>query len=312
MTLQGKAVLERRQRSLELWQQMAQPWERRRELTWRFTRPVSEWLVDRVDPKPGETLLELAAGTGETGFLAARRLGAEGRLISSDFAPEMVQAAERVASELGLANVEFRVLDAEQLELADACVDGVLCRFSFMLMGDPLRAFRETRRVLRPGGRLAFSTWADPSCNPWMTLSARLMIERGLTEPFSSDGPGMFALPDADTVVPLLSEAGFGEIEVEDMELQWRFDDRDELWTFASELQGPVALALAELEEEERAAVRAALEGHAAEFGADGGYELPGLSLNVAARRLAESEGIEARRMEDSAASANGGRGLEE
>jgi SAM-dependent methyltransferase len=163
----------------------------------------------------------------------------------------MVQAAKRVATEFGIANVDFRVLDAEQLELEDASVDGVLCRFSFMLMSDPLRALRETRRVVRPGNRLAFSTWSDPGRNPWMTLSAR-MIERGLMEPFSSDGPGMFALADADTIVPLLTAAGFAEIEVEEMELRWRLDGPDELWTFASELQGPVALAIARLDRHER------------------------------------------------------------
>jgi SAM-dependent methyltransferase len=240
-------------------------------------------VVGRPHPKPGETLLELAAGTGETGFLAAGRLGPAGRLISSDFAPEMVQAAKRVATELGIANVEFRVLDAEQLELEDASVDGVLCRFSFMLMSDPLRALRETRRVLRPGNHLAFSTWADPGRNPWMTLSARLMIERGLMEPFSSDGPGMFALADADTIVPLLTAAGFGEIEVEEMELRWRFDGPDELWTFASELQGPVALAIARLDRHDRRQVRAALEERAVAFATSSGYELPGVSINVIA-----------------------------
>jgi ubiquinone/menaquinone biosynthesis C-methylase UbiE len=284
MRVQQQAHTERRRRSLELWQRMAAPWERRRELSWRFTRPVSEWLVDRVDAKPGETILELAAGTGETGFLAARRIGSKGRLISSDFAPEMVRAAERVASELGIANVEFRVLDAERLELDDASADAVLCRFSFMLIDDPLRALSETRRVLRPGGRLAFSTWGAPARNPWMTLPASLMIERGLMEPFSSEGPGVFSMPDADTVVPLLRKTGFDEIEIEEMELGWRFDGPDELWTLVSELQGPIALAIATLADEERRAVRATLERRAAEFATEGGYELPGLSLNIVAR----------------------------
>ena len=204
------------------------------------------------------------------------------RLISSDFARKMVQAAKRVATELGIANVEFGVLDAEQLEFEDASVDGVVCRFSFMLMSDPLRALRETRRVLRLGNRLAFSTWADPGRNPWMTLSARLMIERGLMEPFSSEGPGMFALADADTIVLLLAAAGFAEIEVEEMELRWRLDGPDELWTFASELQGPVALAIARLDRHERQ-VRAALEERAAAFATSSGYELPGVSINVIA-----------------------------
>ena len=203
-------LAQHRRNSYELWERMSRPWERRRKLAWRSTRKVSEWLVDRVDPKPGQTILELAAGTGETGFLAAARIGEEGRLISSDFSPEMVKAAERVAQELGVTGAEFRVLDAEHIDLDDASVEGVLCRFSYMLVSDALQALRETRRVLRAGGRLAFSTWGNPVRNPWMTFSARLMIQRGLMEPFSSGGPGMFAMPDAETIVPLVSLCGPG------------------------------------------------------------------------------------------------------
>jgi SAM-dependent methyltransferase len=284
MTLQADAPAEHRRNSYELWEQMAKPWERRRKLAWRWTGAVSEWLVDRLDPQPGQTVLELAAGTGETGFLAARRLGKSGRLISSDFSTQMVRAAERVAKEIGVDNAEFRVLDAERLDLDDASVDGILCRFSYMLMAEPARALRESRRVLRPAGRVAFSTWGEAARNPWMTFSAGVMIERGLMEPFSSDGPGVFAMPDADTIVPLLREAGFDEVEVEEMPLRWRFDSADELWILASELQGPVALAIAKLDQKERGAVRAAIAERAAEFRTGEDYELPGLSINVAAR----------------------------
>lgn len=254
-------------------------------MAWRSTRQVSEWLVERVDPMPGQTLLELAAGTGETGFLAANRLGNEGRLISSDFSPQMVRAAERIAAELGISNADFRVLDAERLELDDRSVDGVLCRFSYMLFADPPRALGETWRVIRPGGRLAFSTWGEATRNPWMTLSARVMIVCGLMQPLSSDGPGVFALPDEETIVPLLTEAGFSGIEIEEMELIWRIDDADELWIFASELQGPVALAIGQLGDPQRRRVRTLIEERAEEFAVNGGYELPGLSINVLAHR---------------------------
>ena len=159
----------------------------------------------------------------------------------------------------------------------------MLCRYSYMLLSEPLQALRETRRVLRPGGRVAFSTWGEPRRNPWMTFSAGLLIDRGLMEPSASDGPGMFAMPGAETITPLLTEAGFGEVEVEEMELSWRFDGSDELWIFASELQGPVALAIEKLDDEERRAVRVAIEERASQFATDGGYELLGLSINVVA-----------------------------
>ena len=158
---------------------MAARWERRRALLWESTREISEWLVDRLDPQPGQTILELAAGTGETGFLAAARLGGEGRLISSDRSPKMVEAAMHNAAELGVGNAEFRVIDADRMKLGDSSVDGILSRFGYLLKGDPPLALREARRVLHPGGRLAFSVWAARERNPWMTVPAEVMVELG-------------------------------------------------------------------------------------------------------------------------------------
>lgn len=212
-----------------------------RAVLWEATRPVSEWLVDRLAAQPGQTILELAAGAGETGFLAAARLGDQGRLISSDFAPQMVESATRVAAELGVTNAEFRVLDAERLELDDASVDGVICRFGYMLMAEPGRALRESRRVLRDAGRLVFSVFGEPQRNPWMTVARRVMVERG------------------------------------------HLNDDVSLWAYTSELQGPIALAISKLEDEERHAVRAAIEEGYATFRKNGAYEFPGLVLNVLA-----------------------------
>src|SRR2546427_8489929 len=88
------------------WQELAPRWERGRELLWESTRAVSEWLVDRLDPQPGQTILDLAAGTGETGFLAASHLGADGRLITSDLSPNMLEAARRVSALFGALKAE--------------------------------------------------------------------------------------------------------------------------------------------------------------------------------------------------------------
>jgi SAM-dependent methyltransferase len=279
----GPRSEEYRGRSYELWQEMAGRWERGREVLWETTRPVSEWLVDRLSPEPGQAILELAAGAGETGFLAAARLGDRGRLICSDFSPRMVEAAERVAADLGIRNADFRVLDAERLELEDDSVDGVVCRFGYMLMGDPRRALREARRVLRGEGRLAFSVFSEPRRNPWMTVARGAMAERGHLEQPDPDEPGLFSMSDPETIGRLLTEAGFARSEVEEMEIRFRFDHADSLWAYVSELQGPIALAIARLDDEERKAVRAAIEEGFASFRQSGGYELPGLVLNVLA-----------------------------
>jgi ubiquinone/menaquinone biosynthesis C-methylase UbiE len=97
---------EERQRSMAAWDAVASGWYGEREDLWRSSRPVSEWMVRRLDPGPGDTVLELAAGLGDTGFMAARLVGETGRVIVTDFAPEMLAAARLRAEEVGVRNVD--------------------------------------------------------------------------------------------------------------------------------------------------------------------------------------------------------------
>ncbi|HEY4346287.1 MAG TPA: methyltransferase domain-containing protein [Gaiellaceae bacterium] len=260
---------------------MAPRWERGRDLLWRGTRPVSEWLVSRLDAEPGQTILDVAAGSGDTGFLAAPGLGPDGKLITSDRERAMVEAAERRAEELGIQNAEFRVLDSDRLDIPDASIDGVLNRFGYILKGDPPRALAEIRRVLRRGGHLAFAVWAARERNPWMTVPAEAMVERGHLAPQTDAELRLSARRNPDAIARLLAQAGFGTPEIEEMEVSYRFADAEELWFFVSELRGPVALALAGLPDAEREAVRAEIEAKASVAG--DGFELGGVSLNVAA-----------------------------
>jgi SAM-dependent methyltransferase len=263
------------------WQAMAPRWEHAREVMWAATRTVSEWLVDRLDPKPGQVVLDLAAGTGETGLLAARRLGPDGRLVSGDREPRMVEAAKRLAVRLEITNADFRVLDGARLDLDDASVDGVLCRFGYILRGEPPPVLDEIRRVLRPEGRLAFSVWAERSRNPWMTIPTEVMVARGHLRPPSADEARLSSRRNPDSIRGLLAAAGLAATEVEELPVAYRFADPDELWFFISELRGPVALALAGLDATERAAVRAGVEERATRAAA--GFELTGVSLNIVA-----------------------------
>ena len=264
----------------DLWQELAPRWERGRELLWDSTRTVSEWLADRLDPSPGQTILDLAAGTGETGFLVAPRLGSEGRLITSDLSPSMLEAAERVARLFGVMNAEFRLLDAERIDLPDQSVDGVVSRFGYVLRGEPPPALAEARRVLRPGGRFVFAVWAAREHNRWMTVPAEVMVERGHLQPQTDAEARLSARRNPREIRRLLEEAGFGEVELEELPVAYRFANAEELWFFVSELRGPVALALAKLDEAERGAVRAEIERRADRVGE--GFELTGVSINVA------------------------------
>ena len=144
---------------------IAPTWERRRADVEELSAPVREWILRELAPCEGDVVLELAAGVGDTGFDAAARLGERGRLITSDFSPAMLAAARRRGAERGVANVEYRIVDAERIELDEDSVDGVLCRFAYMLM-DARAALAGTRRVLRPGGRVALAVWGAFGRNP--------------------------------------------------------------------------------------------------------------------------------------------------
>jgi ubiquinone/menaquinone biosynthesis C-methylase UbiE len=267
----------------ETWETMAPGWDQRRDWAWNLTRSVAEDLVERLNPRPGETILELAAGPGDTGYLAAERLGLEGRLISTDFSPSMVDTARRRAAERGIANAEFRVMDAERLELPDDTVDGVLCRWGYMLMPDPAAALAETRRVLRSGGRLAFSVWAGPEHNAWVALPARLLVERGHMPTPQPGAPGIFALASREQIDELLRGAGFERWDVEEVGMSWRYSDFEDYWSYLVEFVGAVGMAIRALPRDEQESVRAALAEAVDPMRVDGRYEFAGLCLNVLA-----------------------------
>jgi SAM-dependent methyltransferase len=277
---------EYRRQSRATWQTVAAGWEERREYMWESTRAVGDWMVAHLAPLPGQTILELAAGAGDTGFEVARMLGDAGQVICTDLSSQMVEVARRRAAELEVENVDFRVLDAENMDLPDESVDGVLCRWGYMLMADPGAALAETRRVLHPGGRVAFSVWAAPERNPWVMIPGRVLVERGLLPPPEPDAPGIFAMADPARIDQLVTGAGLKAPQIEEMSVRFRFEAFDEVWDYLRKVAGPIAMALARLPEEEVAEVRTAMEAaHEPVRAPGGGYELPGVCLNALTSR---------------------------
>jgi SAM-dependent methyltransferase len=261
---------EYRQQSHEVWERIAANWGEEREFIHSVTAPVNERMIERLDPTPGDTILDLAAGTGDTGFLAATIVGEDGRLISTDFASAMVDAAREVSTELGLGNVEHRVLDAERMDLDDSSVDKVLCRFGYMLMADPAAALGETRRVMRDDGRLCFAVWTTPDQNPWAFIPGLVLVERGHIPPPEPEAPGIFAMGDTQRIRELVTGAGFAEPEIEQVEIAWPYADADAHWSLTRKLAGPLADAIDELGEDEREAVRADIRSRIEPLIADG------------------------------------------
>lgn len=277
-------VVEAHEKSRAVWNEMAPGWERYRDFMWKTTRHVAEWLVEHLHPRDGDTILDIAGGVGDNGFLAAERVGSSGSVVVTDFAPEMVQAAARRASSLGLTNVETRVLDAEKMDLQDDSIDGIICRWGFMLMIDPDAALKECRRVLKEGRRLTFSVWSGPEHNPWVTVTGMTMMQLGHEPGKDPFGPGgMFSMSTEDRVRSIVNGAGFSEVTVEPVSVEWRYDSFDDAWEFTTQVAGALASAVKGLPPEEVDRLRSALEENLQGFRSDSGLVLPGQTLNVAA-----------------------------
>lgn len=250
--------------SRDRWVRAAEGWEARASQLARDTLPVSTRMIDRIQPQPGHTILDLAAGLGDTGYLAAELIQPGGTLITSDFAPEMLTAAQKRAP--AHADVRFKQIDLSvPIDVPAASVDGVLCRWGFMLLDDPEFALRETRRILKRDATVALAAWAGPDDNLWSALPVRILQQRGILEP-DPPGPGQFTWADPNLIEDTMATAGFLEPELEAVDFAMRYADVDDWWVAQTQMSTRTGDADRQLDFATRSDVLAELEDAAKPF----------------------------------------------
>lgn len=251
-------------------------WEANADLVDERLRPVTDWLFERAGVQAGHVVLDVAAGPGGVGHRAAELVGPEGRVLSTDWAAAMVDAARRIGASRGLSNVEYRVMDAHTMDLGDDTVDVVLCRHGFMLMENPIGALRETRRVLRTGGNLAFSVFASPDRNPFTAVPQRVFVELGHLAQPSPGTPGVFALSDESDIRAALAASGFDARAIETIDLYGSMPNGDFIVDRIVEMNPMFGRIYRDLSSTEQTAARHAVIGELEDFrDSDGTYVLP-------------------------------------
>ena len=242
--------------SRERWIKAAAGWEARADQFARDTLPVSAAMVELLQPQPGQTILDLAAGLGDTGFLAAELIQPGGELITSDFSPDMLTAAQKRAK---VKNVRFRQIDlSTPIDQPTASIDGVLCRWGYMLIEDPESALRETRRILKQDGTLVLAAWTGPDDNLWSAAPTRALLKRGLVA--TPQGPGQFAWADPNLITETMQAAGFIEPNIDVVDFTMRFEDFDDWWAHLKLTSGSVGEADEKMDFATRSDVLAELE----------------------------------------------------
>jgi SAM-dependent methyltransferase len=264
----------------ETWETAAAGWGREAERVRRWGMPVSVAMVDSLGLQPGQRVLELAAGPGDTGFLAAELVRPGGTLISSDGAEPMIEVARARAAQLGIDNVEFRQLELEWIDLETASVDAVLVRWGIMLTVDPPTAAHEIRRVLRPGGHAALAVWAARERNPWALIPSEALLELGHADPPDPDAPGPFSMAQDGHLAEVLEDAGFTDVSVAPVSLERHYAGAQEIVAESANCSPGFSVTYNGLSEDQKAEVAAYMTAAAAQYtAADGSVMLPGVSL---------------------------------
>lgn len=274
-----------REQSRQTWDSMADGWEARHAFLERNMGLLNDWMIEKTSPMSGQVVLDVGAGPGDLGHRIAALVGPDGLVISTDFAAEMTEVAERLGAARGLENVEYRQLDAEAMDLDDNSVDVVVGRSVYMLLGDPAAALAEARRVVRPSGSLAFTVFTRPERNPWAAVPAAALAQRGHLAPPPPGAPGVFALGDPKRVGELVTGAGFSELTLEQVDFVFHYADESDAWNAILDLNGPLAVIIKRLPNHERDATRRAVLDSFGPFrDPDESYPVPAQALAVLAR----------------------------
>jgi SAM-dependent methyltransferase len=144
-------------------------WEKWHDWQAGIMRPVTDWYLRATALRPGQTSLDVACGSGLPAHALAERVGPTGKVVAIDVSAKMLAATRRKAEALGLRNLETREAAVDGVGGADASFDAVTCKDGLMFFPDIAAAVREMRRVLKPGGRYAFSVWGEADANPAFT-----------------------------------------------------------------------------------------------------------------------------------------------
>lgn len=240
-----------------------------------------------LNARPGERVLDVGCGCGDTALAIARAVGATGHVLGIDISGPMLARARERAAAAGAKHADFALADAQTHALPAGAFDALFSRFGVMFFEAPVAAFANLARALRSGGRVVFACWQPPAANPWVAVPLAALAGVVPLPPAPPPGaPGPFAFGDTERVRGILGEAGLSDIAFRSEELPMAFGGIDEAAAFLTEL-GPASRAVREagggeaLREKAQAAIRAAV----APYARGGRVELASAIWVVSARK---------------------------
>ena len=267
------------------WNTASTGWRKWSALIDGATSGISERLVELAGIEPGSRVLDVAAGYGEPSLTAARKAGPEGGVVATDISAEMIAFGRERAAAAGLENIEFVESDAASLEFPEGSFDAALSRWGIIFEPDGEAAAARVRNFLKPGGRIAISSWGSPDRVPLVAIPMRTAMQRLQVPPPPPGTPGPLSRPTPEALGGLLEAAGFSDVEVEEAEVTIEWQSPEEFTTFVKETVPLISSMITphpqDVQDATWAAITEAVQEQAAD---DGTLTLPNLVLLAAGR----------------------------
>jgi SAM-dependent methyltransferase len=202
-------------------------------------REVTEAIVNYAQPQAGMKVLDLASGTGEPAITIASRIGPDGHVTALDLSSELLEIAADRARQRGLTNVSLQQADAHHLPFADESFDLITSRFGVMFFDDYVKALREARRVLKPGGRACFVVWG-PFEQPYWQSTMGVVVRHVGGPALNPGGPDPFKFGRSGSLSSALREVGFHGVDEQIKEVPWTWaGTAEEVWDYARAISTP-------------------------------------------------------------------------
>jgi len=256
---------EMRHHALMEWNAAAPGWKKYGKDMHRWMTPVSEQLIRSAGISYGQTVLDVATGTGEPALTIAKIVGRNGKVIGVDLSPEMLEVAKQEAASQDLTNVlDFQVVKDESLSMfSDNTFDSLVCRNGLMFMPDPVKALKAFLRVLKPRGRASVTVWGSPDKSPVMSIVMKTIskhvpdMSQRLAEPSPGTPGGAFSIASADTLREYFLKAGFSNFNAEKIEVTIaQTDTAEQFWEGMINVTGFLVLLLSKLPDEKKIAIK--------------------------------------------------------
>jgi SAM-dependent methyltransferase len=254
------------------WNSAATGWRKWSELIDEAASGISKRLVELAGVERGSRVLDVAAGYGEPTLTAAGTAGAEGSVVATDISAEMIAFGRERASAADLENIEFVESDAASLEFPEGSFDAALSRWGIIFEPDGEGAAARIRSFLKPGARMAISSWGSPERVPFLSVPMRTVMQRLQVPPPAPGTPGPLSRPTPEALGGLLEAAGFSDVEVEEAEVTFEWQSPEKFSAFVKEIAPPITAMMAshpqEVQDETWAAITEAIREAAGDTGA--------------------------------------------